>query len=179
MGKRNEVKSARLESSKTVFRGRVFSVTHDKVVEPGGIRVERDVVRHSGSAVIMPRDENGRILLVRQFRLPARRFLWELCAGRVDAGETPLQAARRELEEETGFSARRWKLIARFYPSPGYVDEQMWLFLAEDLTEGRARPEEDELIRHRWFTLDQLDSMRRSRKLEDGKLLIGYLLLHP
>src|SRR5712692_1254010 len=95
-------------SKKEVLRTHVFTVTREKAVEPGGITIARDIVRHSGSAVMMARDERGRILLVRQFRLPARRSLWELPAGRLDAGETPLQAARRELVEETGYRARRW-----------------------------------------------------------------------
>jgi ADP-ribose pyrophosphatase len=165
-----------LEST-AVFKGRVFSVTRDRVREPGGIEITREVVRHAGSAVILPRRDDGRVLLVRQFRLPARRSIWELAAGRRDPGETPLRAARRELEEETGLTAERWKLLGEFYPSPGYVDERMWLFLAEGLRKGQARPEDDERIRKRWFTLDQLGALVRSGGLQDAKTLIGYFLI--
>lgn len=166
-----------LESSKVVFRGRVFSVTRDAVREPGGVRVVREVVRHAGSAVILPRRDDGRVLLVRQFRLPPRRLLWELAAGRLDAGETPLAAARRELEEETGLFAERWELLAEYYPSPGYVDEKMWVYLAEGLRWGRARPEPDEMIRKRWFSPEELGELIRRRKIEDGKTLVGYFSL--
>jgi ADP-ribose pyrophosphatase len=163
--------------SKTVLRGRVFSVSHDRVREPGGVEVSRDVVRHAGSAVILPRRDDGRILLVRQFRLPVRDFLWELCAGRLDKGEAPLEAARRELEEETGLTAERWKLLVEYFPTPGYVDEKMWVFLAEGLKRGRARPEEDECIERKWFTPEQVLRMIRTGKLQDGKALVGCLLL--
>ena len=164
-------------ASRAVFKGRVFSVTRDRVREPGGIEITREVVRHAGSAVILPRRDDGRVLLVRQFRLPVRRSIWELAAGRRDPGETPLRAARRELEEETGLSAERWKLLGEFYPSPGYVDERMWLFLAQGLREGQARPEDDERIRKRWFTLDQLGALVRSGGIQDAKTLIGYFLI--
>jgi len=167
----------RLEESRTVFRGRVFQVTRDRAREPGGVEVTRDIVRHAGSAVILPRRDDGRILLVRQFRLPARRRLWELAAGRLDPGESPLQAAKRELGEETGFTAERWRLLVEYFPSPGYLDEKMWIYLAEGLKRGRARPEEDERIERRWFTPEQIQRMIRSGKLEDGKALVGCLLL--
>ncbi len=167
----------RVEESKPVFRGRVFIVTRDRVTEPGGVEVEREIVRHAGSAVILPRGEDGRVLLIRQFRLPARRFLWEACAGRLDPGETPRDAALRELEEETGLTADRWELLCEFFPSPGYSDEKMWLFLAEGLHRGRARPEADERIQKKWFSVDQLERLLRRRKLEDGKAIIAYYML--
>ena len=167
----------KLKRSDVVFQGRVFSVTRDTVVEPGGKKVVRELVRHPGSAVILPLRTDGHLLLVRQFRLAPRRFLWELAAGRIDGGEIPLEAAQRELLEETGFKAARWKLLAEVFPSPGFVDEKMWLFVAEGLRQGRARPEPDELIRKRWFTLARLGEMIRRGKIQDGKTLLGYFLL--
>ena len=164
-------------STRELLRTRIFAVTREKAVEPGGITIDREIVRHSGSAVMMPRDGRGRILLVRQFRLPAKRRLWELPAGRLDQGETPLRAAQRELVEETGYRARRWTRLVSFYPSPGYCDEQMTVYLAEELAPGAARPEADESIESRWFTTAQLRQMIRAGRIADGKTLVGILLL--
>jgi ADP-ribose pyrophosphatase len=166
-----------VKASRVVFKGKVFSVTRDTVVEPGGVESTREVVRHAGSAVIMPRLDDGRILLVRQFRLPVRERMWELAAGRLDPGEKPLDAARRELREETGFSAAKWKLLGDFYPSPGYVDERMWLFVAQGLERGPKDPDEDESIRQRWFSPQAVENLIRGRKIKDGKTLIGLYLL--
>ena len=115
----------------------------DHALDPDGFEIKRAIVQHGGSAVMMPVDDKKRILLVRQYRLPARRYMWELPAGRVDEGETPLQAAKRELVEETGYRAKKWKKLAEFYPSPGFLAEKMTIYLATGLTEGE---------RSRWKT---------------------------
>ncbi|MCS7314009.1 MAG: NUDIX hydrolase [Bryobacterales bacterium] len=162
-------------ASRTLCRTKIFSVTEEHVVEPGEIEVRRAVVRHGPSAVILAVDRRERVLLVRQFRLPAGAALWELPAGRVHAGETPLAAARRELLEETGVRARRWKKLLAFYPSPGYVTERMHLYLARDLVAGEARPDEDERIRTRWFTRQELTARLRTGRIVDGKTLVGLL----
>ena len=127
------------------------------------------------SAVMMPVDEKGRILLVRQYRLPARRFLWELPAGSVDPGEKPLKTARRELVEETGYRAKKWTKLAEFYPSPGFLSEKMTIYLATGLTAGEAKPMEDERIATRWFTAKEIDDMIRTGKILDAKTNIGFL----
>jgi ADP-ribose pyrophosphatase len=116
------------------------------------------------------------VLLVRQFRLPAAKELWELPAGRLDPGETPLRAARRELIEETGYRARKWTRLVSFWPTPGYVGEKMTLFLASDLTGGDAQPMEDERIRLGWFTIRQVDEMIRDGEIVDGKTIVGFLM---
>jgi ADP-ribose pyrophosphatase len=163
-------------ASRTLCRTKIFTVTEDHVLEPGGVEVRRAVVRHGPSAVMIPVDGKGRVLLVRQFRLPAGRAIWELPAGRVNPGETPLQAARRELLEETGYRARRWRKLLSFYPTPGYVTERMHLFLARDLQPGRARPDDDERIRSRWFSRAELRAWLRAGRLADGKTLVGLLV---
>jgi len=121
-------------------------------------------------------DARRRILLVRQYRLPADAYLWELPAGRLDPGETPLQAAKRELKEETGYRARSWKKLVSFWPSPGYVQERMTLFVATGLTQGAATPMEDERIETRWFTRREVAAMIHAGKLQDAKTILGFLL---
>jgi ADP-ribose pyrophosphatase len=165
----------KIVSSHEVYKCSLFRVNEEEATDPGGFHIKRSIVRHMGSAVMMAVDEKKRILLVRQFRLPAAKSLWELPAGRLDEGEKPLEAARRELKEETGYQARKWKKLASFWPSPGYVAEKMTIFLATDLTAGKSEPMEDERIECRWFARKDLDEMIRDGKIEDGKTIIGFL----
>ncbi len=170
----------RVLKSRVAFRGPVFSVTSDRVVEPSGVEVRRDVVRHQGSVVVMAIDETRsgpRVLLVRQFRYAANDYLWELPAGRIDHGESELSAARRELREETGYSAAEWKPALFFYSSPGFVQETMAVYLARDLRRGQPQPEEDESITLRFFPVSQVARMIESGKVRDGKTIAGVLWL--
>ncbi len=167
----------RVISSKTAFRGPVFSVMTDEVEEPGNIRVRRDVIRHSGSIVVLPLDDSGRVLLERQYRYAAGMRMWELPAGRVDPGENPLAAAKRELIEETGYRASRWQKALFFYVSPGFLDESMTVYLASGLKQGIAQPEEDERIAVRFFPLQQAVRMATSGKIVDAKTIASLLWL--
>lgn len=171
---------ARLLSSREVYRGPVFSVTTDQVLEPSGVEVRRDIVRHTGSVVVMAVDDMGvepGVLLVRQYRHAAQQYLWELCAGRIDEGESELVAAKRELLEETGFSAKRWKRILNFYASPGFVAETMAIYLAQDLRAGAAQPEEDEVIELKFFPLGRAVRAVMNGVIKDAKTIAGVLWL--
>jgi ADP-ribose diphosphatase len=171
---------ARVLSSRVVYRGPAFWVSFDKVLEPTGVRARRDIVHHTGSVVVLALDEGRaepRILLERQYRHAAQRYLWELPAGRIDKGEGELAAAKRELLEETGYTATRWQRVLRFYASPGFVAETMSLFLARGLRTGEAQPEEDEVIRIRRFPLSQAVRMVMNGKIHDAKTISGVLWL--
>ena len=171
----------RLLSSKLSFQGRVFNVFTDTLVEPGGHKNSRDVIRHNGSVVMMAVDESKNpadpdIILERQYRHAAGQFLLELPAGSRNPGEAPLAAAKRELIEETGFRARRWKVLIRYFASPGFLGEWMQIYLARDLREGAARPELDEQIEVLRVPLSQAMKMIAEGKIHDGKTLIGLSL---
>jgi ADP-ribose pyrophosphatase len=165
----------KLISSEKLLETSIFTVTQDHAVDPDGFEIKRAIVQHGGSAVMMPVDEKGRVLLVRQYRLPAKAFLWELPAGRVDKGETVLQAAKRELVEETGFKAKKWTKLASFYVSPGFLAEKMTIFLAEDLKDGEQKPMEDERIQMQWYRPKELDEMIGAGKVLDAKTIVGFL----
>jgi len=166
---------AKILRSKIIYKGPVFGVRRDEVLEPGGIRTTREVVTHPGSVVILPLLPDGRILLVRQYRHATRQFLWELVAGRIERGENPRQAAARELLEETGYRAKRYRLFLDIFPTPGFLEERMYILLAQGLTSGDARPEEDEKISSRVFSRSQLRQMIRRGKLRDAKTIAGLL----
>ena len=163
-------------SSQTLLETKIFSVVEEVANDPSGFEIKRAIVRHSGSAVMMAVDEKERILLVKQYRLPAQKELWELPAGRLDPGENPLQAAKRELREETGFRAKKWTKLTSFWPSPGYVEEKMTVFLATDLLEGEQEPMDDERIETKWFTRKDVHQSILDGKIADAKTMIGYFL---
>lgn len=180
MAKSSSASKERLVSSRTVYRGPVFWVTTDHVLEPGGIKVRRDVIHHSGSVVVLAVDDSGsvpRVLLERQYRHAAKDFLWELPAGRIDPGEKELQAAKRELIEETGYRADRWRRIFKFYASPGFVAETMSVYLATGLRPGEAEPEDDEVIHKRMVPLPAVVKMILKGTIRDAKTISSVLWL--
>ena len=173
-------KKERVISSRTAYRGPVFSVTTDHVQEPNGVQARRDVIHHSGSVVVLAVDDSTatpRILLERQYRHAATDYLWELPAGRIDPGERELKAAQRELLEETGYTAAKWRRILKFYASPGFVAETMSVFLATDLRAGEAQPEEDEVIYKRMVPLPAAVRMVMRGTIRDAKTISSVLWL--
>lgn len=167
----------RVLSSQWVYNGRVLDLRVDRIIEPGGVEATREVVGHPGSVVVLPRLDDGRIIVVRQYRYPAGKPLWELVAGGLEPGETPRAAAHRELREETGYLARRVRPLLSFYPSPGILTERMFLVEARGLTESQAHPEEDERIRVARFTPAELRRMMRAKRIQDAKTLVGLMWL--
>lgn len=171
---------ARVLSSRVAYRGPAFTVSTDQVLEPSGVRARRDIVHHTGSVVILAVDHSGAeplVLLEHQYRHAAQKYLWELPAGRIDKGEKELGAAKRELREETGYAAKSWRRILRFYASPGFVAETMAIFLAEDLRAGTAEPEADEVIEIKMVPLSEAVSMVMSGRIFDAKTIAGVLWL--
>lgn len=151
-----------------------------QVQEPDGVRVRRDIVEHPGSIVILALDDSAqppRVLLERQYRHAAGQRLWELPAGSLEPGENKLAAAKRELLEETGYTAAKWERVLFFYVSPGFLSESMQVFLARGLRKGKAQPEEDERITVHFFSLSQAVTMAINGKIIDAKTIAPLLWL--
>jgi ADP-ribose pyrophosphatase len=168
-------KTAQVLSSTTIYEGPVFGIRRDEIIEPSGVRTIREMITHPGSVVVLPVLPDGRIVLIRQYRYAAKQYLWELVAGRIDAGETPKVAAARELVEETGFRAKRFRIFLDIFPTPGFLQERMFILLAEGLTAGEAEPDEDEKIISRAYRRKQLEGMIRRGTLRDAKSIAGIL----
>jgi ADP-ribose pyrophosphatase len=172
---------AELLSSESVFDGPLFRVLRDRLIEPGGKLATRDIVRHNGSVVVLAIDntKNKRdpwIVVERQYRHAANRFLWELPAGKLEPGEDPLLGAQRELAEETGYRAKKWKPLVEYYASPGFLGESMKVFVAGGLVAGDAHPEDDEHIAFRLVKLSELLKLIELGAILDGKTLSAVLL---
>jgi ADP-ribose pyrophosphatase len=172
---------AQVVASEVVFEGPLFRIERDRLIEPGGKEADRDIIRHNGSVVILALDsaKNKRdpwIVIERQYRHAANQFLWELPAGKLDEGEDPLAGAKRELEEETGYQAKKWKPLVEYYASPGFLGESMMVFVAEGLVAGDAHPEDDEQIELRLVKLSEVLKMISKGAILDGKTLTSVLL---
>jgi len=177
--KRNS--APKLVSSKLAFKGRVFNVFTDTLEEPGGHRHIKDVVRHNGSVVILAVDESKNpadpdVIMERQYRHAAGQYLYELPAGTRDPGEAPLAAAKREMIEETGYRAKKWTMLQKYFASPGFLAEWMQIYLARDLREGESKPELDENLEVFRMPLSEAMNMIAEGKIHDGKTLIGLSL---
>jgi ADP-ribose pyrophosphatase len=168
-------KKAKILKSTIVYEGPVFGVRRDDVLEPSGVRTTREVITHSGSVVVLPVLADGKIVLVRQYRHATRQYLWELVAGRMDGNETPKQGAARELLEETGYRAKKFRVFLSFWPTPGFLEEKMYILLAQGLTAGQAQPEEDEKIVTKSYSVNELKQMVRTNKIRDAKTIASLL----
>jgi ADP-ribose pyrophosphatase len=167
-------------SSKLSYEGPLFNVYTDEILEKGR-KVMRDVVRHNGSVVVLAIDDRKSkrdplIVMERQYRHAAREYLLEVPAGKMEEGEDPLAGAKRELLEETGFRAARWRKMVRYFASPGFLGEFMQVFIAEGLTIGEAQPEYDEQLEIEMIPLSKLLAMIEAGKVHDGKTLISVML---
>jgi ADP-ribose pyrophosphatase len=168
-----------LVSSELAYCGPLFDVYTDYVREPKGIVSRRDVIRHTGSVVVLAVEEsaNGpQIVIERQYRHAAAQYMWEVPAGRREPEEDVLRAARRELLEETGYRAKKWTKLAYFYVSPGFLGEWMQVYLAEGLTCGISEPDEDEYIEHKLIPLSQALKWIETGKIIDAKSIIAILM---
>ena len=164
--------------SRTAFEGKVFDVTVDTIKE-GELVYQREVVRHPGSAVIVPVFADDTVALVRQYRHPAVKYLLEIPAGTLNNRERPEAGAARELEEELGFVAGRIEKLSEFFVSPGFCEEKMWVYLATDLTQTKQKLDDDEVIEVVRISFSESLEMISAGEIEDAKTIIGLMLAAP
>lgn len=167
----------RTVSTRRIFRGRVVGLRVDDVQLPGGRRSQREIVEARGAVGIVALDAQENLLLVRQFRKPVEQEMWEIPAGTLEPGEPPLECARRELAEETGYRAETIEPMLSFYTSPGFCDEEMHLFLALRLTPGQQSLEDDESLWVSKVPLARALEMVRAGEIVDAKTILGILLM--
>ena len=168
--------SKRLEH-RLLYDGRIVRLELDRVIEPSGVEATREVVRHSGAVVVLPVLEDGRIVLIRQYRYAVDRFMLEVPAGRLEAGEVLEDAARRELQEETGYFAHELTFLTSIFPAPGYTDERMYLYRASRLEPRESSPDEDEAIEVVPMSRDEALEALMSTDGADGKTLLALMLM--
>ncbi|MDY6367019.1 MAG: NUDIX hydrolase [Clostridia bacterium] len=159
-----------------LYKGKILNLRKDDVILPNGKTAIREIVEHSGgSAVLCVKD--GKVLLVNQFRYPYKEEIWEIPAGKVNPGEDPMETALRELKEEGGITAKKAEKLFDVYPSPGYTEEVIRIYLAEGLTEGEKNLDEDEFLTGKWFDIHTLDKMVCTGEIKDAKTLIALFWL--
>lgn len=161
--------------SQYLYRGKIVKLRIDRVRLPNRTTGVREVVEHPGAVTIVALDDKNRVLMVRQYRAGARRELLEIPAGTLEGKEPPLACAKRELHEETGMHARRWKNLGQFYSTPGFCTEKMHLFFARQLTHGQAAPDDDEFISAEWIPIARVLRMIERGDMIDAKTMVGLL----
>ncbi|WP_438448842.1 NUDIX hydrolase [Gorillibacterium sp. sgz5001074] len=159
-------------STTSIFKGKIISLQVDEVRLPNGENAKREIVRHPGAVAVMALVD-GKMLMVEQFRKPMEKSLIEIPAGKLDPGEDPMDAARRELEEETGYKAGSLRPISSFYSSPGFADELLHVYLAEDLVKGEPKPDEDEFLDCMALTLEEAEACMAEGKISDAKTILA------
>ena len=162
-------------STETIYEGKIFDVLSAKIRE-GEIEYQREIIKHSGSAVIVPVFADETVALVRQYRHAAEKHLLEIPAGTLEADELPETGAARELEEEIGFKAGNIEKLTEFYVSPGFLTEKMFVFLATDLTETAQNLDDDEVISIERLSCPKLYEKIRNGEIEDAKTMVGVIL---
>jgi ADP-ribose pyrophosphatase len=162
-------------ASKHIHRGRVIDISTERLRYANGREYDLDFIRHPGAAAVVPIDSANRVCLVRQYRHGVADFLWEIPAGKLDAGEAPAVCAVRELQEETGIVAKQWTSLGVYISAPGILDEVIHLYLARDLEIGTSNPDADEDLELQWLPLEDAATLALRGEWNDGKTVVALL----
>ncbi|MEJ2745036.1 MAG: NUDIX hydrolase [bacterium] len=163
-------------TQKKIYKGKIVQLSLNRKKLPGGYVADIEVVHHPGAVLIVPHLNRERIVFIRQYRPVIDEYIWELPAGTLKRNETPLECAKREMEEEIGYAAKRWKRIGMIYPAPGYTTEKIYLFTAKQLTRVGSRRDQDEIIRPRSFSKKEVAGLLGRGKLVDAKTICALVM---
>ena len=166
---------ARVNSQEALYQGRVFRLDKENITLGNGVNVDVDIIRHPGASAIVPLLKENTLLMIRQYRHAVGDFIWEIPAGTLDANEAPIQCARRELIEETGYSADSWHELGKIYPLPGYSDERIHIFLASDLTPARQDLDMDEVLEVHEVDFKDAIEMIYKGEIQDAKTIAALM----
>lgn len=168
--------SVKVHKTTNLYTGKIFDVVLEKVTLPNGAVKDREIVRHPGAAAMVPLLEDGRVVLIKQYRHAVGEFVWEIPAGTLEPEEAPVACARRELVEETGYKAAKFEKLTEILPAPGYTDEHIHIFLATGLQAVDQRLEDDEVIELQPTVLDLALAMVTQGEIRDAKTIAGLFL---
>jgi ADP-ribose pyrophosphatase len=168
--------SVKVHKITSLYHGKIFDVVLEKVTLPNGAIKDREVVRHPGAAAMVPILDDGKVVLIRQYRHAVGEFLWEIPAGTLEPDEDPIECAGRELAEETGYEASSFDKLAEILPAPGYTDEHIHIFLATGLRSVEQKLEDDEVLQARPSPFDTALEMIKKGEIQDAKTITGLLL---
>ena len=168
--------SVKVHKITNLYNGKIFDVVLEKVTLPNGAIKDREIVRHPGAAAMVPLLDDGKVVLIRQYRHAVGEFLWEIPAGTLERGEEAIECARRELVEETGYEASSFDKLAEILPAPGYTDEHIHIFLATGLRSVKQKLEDDEVLEFQPMAFDTALEMITKGEIRDAKTIAGLLL---
>jgi len=168
--------SVTINNCKEIYSGRVFKMVRENVTLENNVTMDIDSIRHPGASAIVPLNKDNKIIMIRQYRHAAGGYIWEIPAGTLKQGEDPLECAKRELIEETGFSGSKWDKLGEIIPVPGYSDERIYIFLAEDLKPAKQDLESDEILDVHEILLHDAFLMIKQGKIQDSKTICGFFM---
>jgi 8-oxo-dGTP pyrophosphatase MutT (NUDIX family) len=174
--KRTPNMPTKVNNRTTLHRGRVFKLVRENVTLANGVTVDLDMIRHPGASAMIPMADKNTVILIKQYRHAVGEFIWEIPAGTLDPGETPFECAKRELIEETGFSANVWQKMGEITPVPGYSDERIHIFLAASLVRAKQNLDRDEMLNVHSVSVDDAIEMIHQGKIQDGKTIAGLFM---
>lgn len=163
------------EKESIIYQGKIIKVKELDIMLPNGLKSKREIVEHPGAVAILPTTEDEKLVLIRQFRKSCEEILWEIPAGKLEKEEAPLDCARRELKEETGYTAQNWTLLGRFYTSPGFCNELIYIYLATNLIPGETHLDEDENLEQYLLTPQQINQLLEAGQIKDMKTITALL----